>query len=141
MCSIKYTYVLYKKHKVPMETCEEEMILLMMLTATWMWIWKKIQRQNEKNWFIIWYLRKLKSYYGTKRWETREKSSNWIRVINGSFIKNIVDTSISWRDGSWSICHRFFTILLCRRGKYCDNGFLNLADNPSQNNQMWANRK
>ena len=24
-----------------METCEEEMILLMMLTATWMWIWKK----------------------------------------------------------------------------------------------------
>lgn len=131
----------YKKHKVPMETCEEEMILLMMLTATWMWIWKTFQWQNEKNWFLIWYLRKLKPYYSTKRKETREKSSNWIRVINGSFIKNIVNTSISWRDGSWSICHRFFMILLCHRGKYCDNGFLNLADNPSQNNQTWANRK
>ena len=38
----------YKKDKAPMETCEEEMILLMMLTATWMWIWKKFQWQNEK---------------------------------------------------------------------------------------------
>ena len=131
----------YKKRKVPMETCEEEMILLMMLTETRMWIWKKFQWQNEKKWFIIWNLRKLKPYYSTERKETREKSGNWIRVINGSFIKNIVNTSITWRDGSWSICHRFLTILLCRRGKYCDNGFLNLADNPSQNNQMWANRK